>query len=61
MEIDNIQIMVERALADGRLSRAERDGIMTAIYSDRKVSKEESKLWRELQQKIWLGEVKIDS
>lgn len=61
MEFRQIQVMVERALADGRLSRDERDGIMNAIYADKKVTPEESKLWRTLQQKIWQGEVYIDS
>jgi uncharacterized membrane protein YebE (DUF533 family) len=61
MEVSHIQAMVERALADGRLSREERDAIMNAIYADKKVTREESKLWRLLQQKIWQGEVQIDS
>jgi hypothetical protein len=55
-----IKNMIERALADGVLSRAESEMIKSAIYADKRVSKEESQLWRELQDKIWQGEVIIN-
>ncbi len=60
MEIEKIRDMVERALADGRLSRLESEGIKNAIYADKKVTPEEAELWNELQQKIWTGEIVID-
>jgi hypothetical protein len=52
--------MIQRALADGRLSNLESQAIKTAIYADKKVTPEESALFRELQDKIWQGEVQID-
>ncbi len=59
-ETSKIQNMIERALADGKLSRQESDVIKAAIYADKKVTKEEAQLWRELQDKIWQGEVLLD-
>ncbi|MBD2576834.1 hypothetical protein H6G50_03960 [Oscillatoria sp. FACHB-1406] len=61
MELQQIQKTIDRALADGKLSRDERDIIFSAIYGHKKVTPQESKLWRVLQQKIWYGEVQIDS
>jgi uncharacterized membrane protein YebE (DUF533 family) len=55
-----IRNMIERALADGVLSRAESEMIKSAINADKKVSKEETHLWTELQNKIWTGEVVIN-
>lgn len=62
MEEDTSKVRkaIERALADGYLSSAESDQIKSAIYEDKQVTKEECKLFRELQQKIWQGEVIID-
>ncbi|HEY9704426.1 MAG TPA: hypothetical protein V6C58_18400 [Allocoleopsis sp.] len=53
--------MIDRALVDGKLSKKENYQIKAAMYSGNKVSTEESKLYRELQEKIWLGEVQIDT
>ena len=53
--------MIDRALVDGKLSKKENYQIKAAMYSGNKVSPEESKLYRELQEKIWLGEVHIDT
>lgn len=60
MELKDIKVMIDRALADGRLSRQESDAIKIAIYADKKVTPEEAKLFRILQEKIWQGEVLID-
>jgi hypothetical protein len=59
-DISKIQNIIKRALADGRLSRQESETIKAAIYADKKVTKEEAQLWRELQDKIWQGEVLLD-
>jgi hypothetical protein len=55
-----VERMIERALADGKLSRQESDQIKTAIYADKKVTPAEAKMFRLLQDKIWKGEVSID-
>ena len=59
MEFSQIKAMAERALADGKLSRQERDRIMTAIYEDKKVTVEEAALMRTIQEKVWKGEIEI--
>lgn len=53
--------MIENALADGKLSRAESDMIKKAIYQDKIVTPEEAQLWRELQQKVTDGEILLDN
>ncbi len=60
MEIEKIKEMIDRALADGRLSRLESESIKNAIYSNNKVTSDEARLFRQLQEKIWQGEVIID-
>jgi uncharacterized membrane protein YebE (DUF533 family) len=60
MEIEQLKAMVARALADGRLSQSESETIKTAIYADHKVTPEEAQVFRELQSKIWNGEIQID-
>jgi hypothetical protein len=59
---DNSKVakMIQRALADGRLSRWESDNIKALIYADKKVTPEEAKMFRLLQDKIWKGEISID-
>jgi hypothetical protein len=59
-DTSKVRQAIERALADGYLSRAESDTIKTAMYQDKQVTKEECKLFRELQQKIGQGEVILD-
>lgn len=49
--------MIERAIADGSLSRQEDEDIKAAIFSDRKVSEEEMKLYRELQKQVFDGDI----
>jgi hypothetical protein len=62
MEEDNTKLrqVIENALADGRLSRAESDMIKKTFYADKKVTPEEARLWRELQQKVTEGEILLD-
>jgi hypothetical protein len=60
MELEQIKTMIERALADRRLSRLESDSIKAAIYSDKKVTPEEAELFRHLQEQIWNGDVIIE-
>ena len=52
--------MIERALADGRLSSQEDEDIKAAIAADHKVTEEEMKLYREMQQMVFEGDIKID-
>lgn len=59
-DINKIKKLIENALADARLSRAESDIIKKAIYEDKIVTTEEAKLWRELQQKVTEGEILLD-
>lgn len=61
MEIQAIQLMIDRALADGILTKSESETIKSAIYSDRKVSIEEARLLRLLNEKIWKGEILLDN
>jgi uncharacterized membrane protein YebE (DUF533 family) len=62
MSEDNskIKAMIERAMSDGVLSRAESEMIKSAIYADKKVSKEEAQLWSELQKMVAEGEIIIN-
>ncbi|MGI0483437.1 hypothetical protein ACN4EE_21975 [Geminocystis sp. CENA526] len=59
-DINKLKKMIENALADGRLSRAESEMIKRAIYEDNVVTPEEAQLWRELQQKVTDGEVILE-
>jgi uncharacterized tellurite resistance protein B-like protein len=59
-DINKIKKLIENALADGRLSRAESNIIKKAIYEDKIVTPEEAQLWRELQQKVTEGEILLD-
>lgn len=59
-DIEKIKKLIEQALSDGRLSRAESEMIKNAIYADNIVTPEEAALWRELQNKIAEGEVLLD-
>lgn len=59
-ELEKLKARVERAIADCRISRAERDDIIRRIYADGRVSVEECEILRLLQNKIWEGEIQID-
>ncbi|HAC62457.1 MAG TPA: hypothetical protein DCF68_02700 [Cyanothece sp. UBA12306] len=60
MDLEQVKERIKRALADGRLSRQESQDIKAAILSDKKVTEDESKLWRELQDQIFKGEVIVE-
>lgn len=57
METDKIKEIIERALADGMLSKAESDIIKRAIYAKGHVLPEQIELFRQLQEKVWQGQV----
>ncbi|CCQ56181.1 MULTISPECIES: hypothetical protein [Crocosphaera] len=57
---NKLKKMIERVLADGRLSRQEDEDIKAAIAADNKVTEEEMKLYRELQQMVFKGELKME-
>ncbi|MGK7883072.1 MAG: hypothetical protein AB4057_00405 [Crocosphaera sp.] len=59
-DTNKLKKMIERALADGRLSRQEDEDIKAAIAADNKVTEEEMKLYRELQQMVFEGDLKIE-
>ncbi len=61
MEASDIRKMIERALADGKLSRQESDDIKAAISADEKVTEEECEMFRQLQEKVWRGEVQLEN
>lgn len=58
---NKLKKMIERVLADGRLSRQEDEDIKAAISADNKVTEEEMKLYRELQQMVFKGELKMEN
>ncbi|MGF1499707.1 MAG: hypothetical protein ACFB8W_23215 [Elainellaceae cyanobacterium] len=51
--------MIEQALSDGEFSRQERDAIMQEIYADRRITIAKCALMRQIQEKIWSGEIYI--
>ncbi len=59
-ETQKLRKMIENALADGVLSRAESEMIKSEIYADKIVTPEEARLWQDLQRKISDGEVEIN-
>ncbi|CCQ64535.1 hypothetical protein [Crocosphaera watsonii] len=58
---NKLKKMIERVLSDGRLSRQEDEDIKAAIAADNKVTGEEMKLYRELQQMVFKGELKMEN
>ncbi|CCQ52664.1 hypothetical protein [Crocosphaera watsonii] len=58
---NKLKKMIERVLAYGRLSRQEDEDIKAAISADNKVTEEEMKLYRELQQMVFKGELKMEN
>lgn len=59
-DTQKLRKMIENALADGVLSRAESEMIKREIYADKKVTPEEARLWQDLQRKISNGEIEIN-
>jgi hypothetical protein len=59
MDITTLRELIDRALADGKLTREEMDRILLAVNLDRKISGEEFKLVREIQEKVARQEIMI--
>ena len=59
-DTSKVKAMIEKAISDGVLSRAESELIKSAIYEDKKVTKEEAKLWSDLQRMVNEGEIMIN-
>lgn len=59
-DTSKVKAMIEKAITDGVLSRAESELIKSAIYQDKKVTKEEAQLWTELQRMVNEGEIMIN-
>lgn len=59
MELDEVKAVIQQALADRKLSRAEQNDIMAAVLADGRVSPEEQELLNGLLDKIRQGYVKV--
>ena len=59
-DTQKLKQIIANAIADGRLSRKESLVIKRAIYQDKKVTRQEARLWRELQMKIVSAEILLD-
>lgn len=55
---EQLKQLVDRALADEKLTRAEQREIMQAILADNEVSPEEQKLLESIADRIRRGEIK---
>ncbi len=60
-DLERLKATVDRALSDGWLSRQEREEIVEMARADNKISQEEIALFRMVQEKIWKGEIRIES
>ncbi len=58
MEFEDLKILVDRALADKVLTRAEQKQIFDAVAADEQVSPEEHDLLESIIDKISSGEIK---
>ncbi|NER83633.1 MAG: hypothetical protein F6K42_29625 [Leptolyngbya sp. SIO1D8] len=56
-----VQTLVEQASSDGRLSRDEDDVILAAIVSSQSPTAEMCGLFRSLQERVWDGELILDT
>jgi len=61
MTPEQLQQKIDRALRDGYLSRVEREDIIAGVCSSGEITPEICALWRELQEKVYRGEIKLDS
>lgn len=60
-ELDALRQIIERAIADGVLTQAERDAITATMRADGKVTAEEVELVRRLvNDKVAAGELKLE-
>ena len=57
MDIERVRAIVQRALADRKLTRAEQDEIMAAVLADGRVSPEERDLLQQIQLDLRLGKI----
>ncbi len=60
MNPDQVKQVIYRALADRCLSRAEREDILAAVRANGEITPELCGLWRELQERVFRGEIRID-
>ncbi|MBD0341025.1 MAG: hypothetical protein ICV61_09075 [Microcoleus sp. Co-bin12] len=60
-QLEKLQVQIERAVADGKISKQEMEDIKRAIWADGKVTVEELELYRILvTDKIVAGEVEYE-
>ncbi|NEO32306.1 MAG: hypothetical protein F6K36_18110 [Symploca sp. SIO3C6] len=60
-ELEKFRTIIERATADGVITRGERETITAAMYADNKVTVQELAMIRTLiQEKVATGEIKLD-
>jgi uncharacterized membrane protein YebE (DUF533 family) len=59
MDLPELQALVERALADGKLTQSEMDEIMTAIMADDVVSASEMEILDFIERKILENEIEL--
>lgn len=59
MDFPELQALVERALADGKLTQLEMDEIMTAIMADDVVSASEMEILDLIERKILENEIEL--
>jgi tellurite resistance protein len=61
LELDNLRAIVEQAVADGIITKGERDRMYQAIWADGKVTCQELGLLRTMiRDKIYTGELRLD-
>lgn len=59
-QVQRVQATIARVLSDGYITRQEHDDVLQIIYADGKVSREEARLFRMIQEKIWQGEIYME-
>lgn len=61
-DLATLQVILEHAIADGKISRQEMDGIRAAVFADGKMSIAEAELYRTfIIEKFKRGELEIES
>ncbi len=60
MDLATLERMIERATEDGKLSRLERDLIISAVLADSKIAPAEMALIAQLKERIASGEIVIE-
>ncbi len=61
LELDKLQAIIEQAVADGVITRGERDRIYHAIWADGKVTSQELGLLRTMiRERVNTGELHLD-